>query len=138
MTMTLHRLRASASAMSLLLLALSAHLALGMVSATHHARMLASGSGDWAAICTQYGIKQIALPLGPGALQGLEDTQSTLQVADCPVCFAASVVFLPPSPFDPVRVTLDALADPLISNVVEPATDHVGLIPPARAPPVLS
>ena len=135
MTTSLRQIRSAQGPLLFLLLAVFAHLSLGVVSATHHARMLgADGSG---VICTLQGVKRIALPPQLLAATGLDQPVPTVQVNDCPLCAAASFAWAPPVAVADLDLPAPALDYIAVAEAAGLSLPPAALLPPSRAPPVL-
>jgi hypothetical protein len=135
MTTSLRQIRSSQGPLLLLLLAVFAHLSLGVVSATHHARIL--GADGSAAICTLYGVKRVALPPELLALGGLDQPAPSVQVNDCPLCAAASFASVPPVAVVGFVLPASAIGYLAVAPSAVLSTRRAALLPPSRAPPVL-
>jgi hypothetical protein len=135
MTTSLRQIRSAQGPLLFLLLAVFAHLSLGVVSATHHARMLgADGSG---VICTLQGVKRIALPPELLAAAGLDQPAPTVQVNDCPLCAAASSAWAPPVAAGDLDFPAPALGHIAVAPPAALSLRSAVFLPPSRAPPVL-
>lgn len=134
MTTSLRQIRSAQGPLLLLLLAVFAHLSLGVVSATHHARMI--GADGSAAICTLYGVKRVALPPELLSAAGLDQPVPSVQITDCPLCASASFGG-PPSAhsLEPAYVSLALEYLAVMPAGPSPARSF-GLVPPSRAPPL--
>ena len=130
----LRNIRRSELAAWLLLLAAYAHLSLGIISSIHHARMLGGDPGQWAAICTQFGMQRVQLPSGAA-----DDPSDTTQLTQCPACTVASMAAAPALHVSPAvfrqEVAVYRLPPLRNAHLRNPAFT---LLPPTRAPPVIS
>lgn len=130
-------LRLPRIALWLAFLAALSHVGLGYASAQHHARMLASGSGVWAEVCTPFGVERVAL--FDVERDGQDDPPAAAaQMTECLVCAAASFAAPPPSAAPPPLPPLAYQASGSAFSTDEPATAFLTLHPPPRAPPLLS
>ncbi len=130
------RLRHSRFARGLALLALLAHLGLGIASGAHHARMLANGLDTWAEVCTPFGIER--LPLFDDRDPSIPDAPSVdVRLADCVVCATAGLLAAPPGGLPTAGVPAHDAAPPPSATPasIAPRTE---LRPPSRAPPSIS
>jgi hypothetical protein len=135
MTTSLRQIRSARGPLLLLLLAVFAHLSLGVISATHHSRML--GADGSAVICTLHGVKRVALPLELLAAAGLDQPSPTVQVNDCPLCAAASFASAPPAAAADLVFPAPALGHIAVAEAAVLTLRPAALLPPSRAPPVL-
>lgn len=136
MSTSLRQIRTARGPLLLLLLAVFAHLSLGIVSATHHARML--GADGSTAICTLQGVKRVALPPELLAAAGLDQPAPSVQVNDCPLCAAASLASVPPAGAVDLLFPASAIALHAVAPADPVTLRSVALPPPSRAPPVLT
>ncbi|AUM00196.1 hypothetical protein B4966_08465 [Rhodocyclaceae bacterium] len=114
-----------------------AQLALGLVSAQHQARMLATTLDAGVEICTPDGVQYISLGSPLGEAPAGEDTARLAGGMQCAVCAAA---LLDPLPTQAQRLAASMAATErlLPPKALAQPTATPDLLPPPRAPPVQS
>jgi len=133
---SLHR-RSARRGLPLLILAVVAHLGLGVISTTHLVRMLSPQVGFWAEICSLYGVKRTPATdaSSPSGDQGIP--QGGIQV-DCPLCSVASTAAPPAAPAALIGSGTVSLISQLRLAADDSISQFVGLSPLPRGPPQLS
>jgi hypothetical protein len=124
-------------ALRLAFFAVFAQLALGYVSAGHQARMLGADPEGWAEICTPYGLQAVQLP--DGVDQPLDQDSPRLNGGmQCVVCAMAAVGAPPAAGLSFVAADEYVARSPLPVSTSAPIAHPFAVLPPSRAPPVLS
>ncbi len=125
-------------ALRLALFALFAQLALGVVSAAHHARMLAAGAGVPVEVCTPAGIELVTLAGDGSPATPDDDGLPGYAGSQCAICAVAALTPLAYVPSTPVAPAPDATRGAVLPPVGEPHARPSALPPPSQAPPRLS
>lgn len=137
MSRTLTSLPRFRLALCLAWLAVVAHLGLGLVGASHAARMLAAEADGWVVVCTPTGLERIA-PDGGTLPPARDGSPLDARNLHCVSCCVASVATAPANGASPPSPTPGHAALPA-TPLTDPGRKHyAGIRPPPRAPPLFS